>query len=366
MNGKGSNRASLHSCSTFMLQHDDSLLVGHNLDDYIEVPGLIVVNKRGTAKESISWAELSRLPFVPRNSKRMLPRVRWTSQYGSVTYNTGGKEFPDGGLNEAGLYVGEMTLMATRWPRRDDLPRLYHHLWMQYLLDNYERVDQVLESLSRVIVDGHCRWHFFVADRDGKAAAIEFLEGEAVVYAGQNFPRPLLCNATYASELERLGRYEGFGGSEPVDFQDTEHDLRFVYGATMLRQYEHGPSIPALDYVFKILGQIKGDNNKWGLVFDLRNPRMYFSTYKAGQTRYIDFSALDFSGSAPALMLDIHRDLAGDVSQYLASFDPQANQKTIFWNEVRSPGFVGLLMGKYVYPMIMQRMSGYASNPGEL
>lgn len=42
-----------HSCSTFLLNNRNSLLVGHNLDDYIKVPGLVVINKRGIQKKTL-------------------------------------------------------------------------------------------------------------------------------------------------------------------------------------------------------------------------------------------------------------------------------------------------------------------------
>jgi len=40
----------IQSCSTFMLCCNGAFFVGHNLDDYSEVPGLVVVNKRGLEK----------------------------------------------------------------------------------------------------------------------------------------------------------------------------------------------------------------------------------------------------------------------------------------------------------------------------
>jgi len=107
-----------HSCSTFLLADDDNLFIGHNLDDNIDVPGMIVVNKRDKAKENVSWDELWPDPFWSRRSKTMGRKIHWRSRYGSVTYNTNGKEFIDGELNEAGLYVGEMNLLETQYPHR--------------------------------------------------------------------------------------------------------------------------------------------------------------------------------------------------------------------------------------------------------
>ena len=348
-----------HSCSTFMLAHGNDLLIGHNLDDYIEVPGLIVINKRGVEKENISWKELAQLPipFV----RRSYPKVRWTSQYGSITYNTGGKEFIDGGLNEAGLYVGEMTLMGTRYPKADSLPKIYHHQWMQYLLDNFESVAQVLESLKKIIVDGHCQWHFFIADRSGDAAIIEFLEANPILYRGENMPFKVLCNDRYSEELENLARFAGFGGKEEVDFQDiTSSARRFPQAAVMFREFECNPRETALDFAFKVLRKIKGDNNKWGILYDVKNFRMYFYTSRAEAIRYVDFTAFDFSDKIPSMVLDLQKDLSGDVSQYFKPFNPLENKKNIFWNSIHLPGIRGFVYRYMLIPIWMQRMTNVA------
>jgi penicillin V acylase-like amidase (Ntn superfamily) len=108
-----------------------------------------------------------------------------------MIYYTFGKEGPDGGMNEAGLYVGEMTL--TKAPTvhpQNDLPRFYPHLWIQYLLDNYATVEEAIESLKIVRVGGPMTWHFFIADREGKTAAIEFLESGVTVHQGDDMPIP--------------------------------------------------------------------------------------------------------------------------------------------------------------------------------
>jgi len=141
-----------------MLADEDNFFIGHNLDDNVQVPGLIVVNKRDTLKQNVSWEELWPDPFWSRRSRPGIRKTQWRSKYGSVTYNTNGKEFIDGGLNEAGLYVGEMNLLETQYPQRVDLPRIYHYQWMQFLLDNYESVEQVIASLNEITVDGHCTW----------------------------------------------------------------------------------------------------------------------------------------------------------------------------------------------------------------
>ena len=128
-----------------------------------------------------------------------------------------GREFPDGGMNQAGLSISEMTLRGTRYPAGPFTTRLYHHAWMQYLLDNFATVPEVIDSLETVVPEGHCEWHFFLADREGRAAVIEFLDGRTVVRTGDALPWKLLTNSSYAEALTLLSEFEGFGGSRRLE-----------------------------------------------------------------------------------------------------------------------------------------------------
>jgi hypothetical protein len=320
-----------HSCSTFMLERGDDLLVGHNLDEYIDVPGLVVVNKRGVRKFSTSWAELT---SDTRAQSTLQQPLRWTSQYGSLTYTTRGRECIDGGMNEAGLYVGEMTLMGTQYPEVPHAPRMYQVLWMQYLLDCYATVPQVVAHLGDVQLDGTCQWHFFVADRDGNAAVIEFLDLRPVIHAGSALPIPLLCNAAYQSELDSLAHYAGFGGSIPTDSVGAQ-DMRFVWGAQMLAA-SGGPTQSSLARAWEILTRLEGESNRWGIIYDVRSLRMHFRTNLAPTPRFVDFGAFDFSPRTPPLILDINEDLAGDVSSRFVPYTQARNREFIarFWSGV--------------------------------
>lgn len=325
------------SCSTFLLAARDRLIVGHNLDDYCKVIGLVVVNKRRIAKTNVSWSELTIGGLV------RIPRLRWVSKYGSVTYNTRGKEFPDGGMNEAGLYVGEMNLWGTQYPANKTLPRMYHNQWVQYLLDNFETVEQVLDDISNVIIDGHSLWHFFIADKKGSSAIIEFLEGKAVIYSGQAMPWKVLCNTAYAKELETLRDYDGFEGEKPIPFGALEDGKsRFVRAAALFKKFANAGRAEMLKNAFELLDEIRGDNNQWGVVYDMPDRRMYFRTASAPAFRFVDFSALDFSPELPSLMLDINKDFSGDAATEFTTFSDSVNRENIFqgFRELEKAGLI--------------------------
>lgn len=347
-----------HTCSTFLLKTNDSLFVGHNLDEYFDISGIVVINKRGIEKESLSWRDF-------RKGKKVgIPRTKWISKYGSVTYNNIGKDLIDGGMNEAGLYIGEMTLYGTRYPSKSNLPSIYHNYWMQYILDNYRSVPEVLESIDKMNVDGTCTWHFFVADRDGNAAAIEFIDGSTVIHTGKEMPYPILCNTTYSSDLDSVALYKEYGGERPIDINDKENTKRTVRGTALLNSYQQSPSKPIRDYSFDILTALDLGNNKWQIVYDLKNSVMFFRTYKSKKVKLIHFSSFDFSNETPVLFIDIHTDVSGDVSNNFAELTYGINKKYCkqFWKNLD----FGFIWNIFVKPitvwMIGGRMNGYIMN----
>ena len=93
------------ACTSFLLKHPKGPLMAKNYD--WDVPdGLVVVNPRGLAKTAL----------VPGDASP----VRWTSRYGSLTFNQYGREFPMGGMNETGLAMEVLWLPDTVYPESGD------------------------------------------------------------------------------------------------------------------------------------------------------------------------------------------------------------------------------------------------------
>jgi len=310
------------SCATFVMEREGAFWVGHNLDESAPVPGLVIANRRGLAKSSVPYGQLK-----PLGSAGDAPRIRWTSRYASLTTNVFGREFPDGGFNEAGLYVGEMTLMKTEWPRDGAQARLYHHQWIQYLLDNYATVEEALASFEEALPEGHCKWHFLLADRGGDAAVVEFLKGEPVIYRGTTLPYPILCNDPYQPEVDEIKMFAGFGGTkDPVVRHDPE-DPRFRWAAVMLQTDEAPLAVP--DRAFAVLRRLDLGTTRWSVVCDLAGGRMYFRTDQAPRVRWADLAVLDGACTSTPPALDIHQDFEGDASRHFASLSPEANREAV-------------------------------------
>jgi len=280
------------SCSTFCIRKGDGYLIGHNLDEFPEMPtqGAIFINKRNEKKVGFSYTLTQ--SFVENLSSNFT----WTSKFGSVTFNTEGKDVIDGGLNEKGLYIQEMTLIDGKMPEKGDtsIPCLHMGMWMQYVLDNCITVQDAIDCLTTVTLEGH-PWHFFVLDAQGTRAAIDFDKGLPVIYKNDDMPYPLMTNYFYTKELEFLHQHQGFGGQKPVDFTDmggvgADKDTRFVHACSLI---ENPPEHVDIDYAFKILFAMDrssiskyGGGRHWSYVFDTTDNKLYVETRTAKKRKY--------------------------------------------------------------------------------
>ncbi len=315
------NKTGTHSCSTVIYYQGDTTFIGHNLDENYKTYGLIFINKKGISKRDISIDDFT----IWGMGK---PKLEWISKYGSITFNTLGKEFADGGINEAGLCVNEMSLDNTEFCNSNDKIRLYPWLWIQYVLDNFESVEQVLANLSKVVMYGDARWHFMIVDRNGNNAIIEFLKGEPIIYKNSQIPVKALCNFEYEKELSRLKDYSGFGGNKDIDFNtNCANDPRFLWAASMLNRKVNKA---ASEYTFDILKQLDCGGNQWSIVYDNKNMRVFFNSRDCRDIRFVDFTDFDFSKEKQILVLDIHKPLQkGNVAKEFIPFNEQINREYI-------------------------------------
>jgi choloylglycine hydrolase len=308
-----------------MLREVNTFIIGHNLDMPYEIPGMIVVNKRGVSKTNISWYEIS------TSRKPTSPTISWVSEYGSITFNPItfnplGREFPDGGINEAGLYIQEMTLTETKFPEDNKLPRMFMMQWMQFQLDNYKTVTQVLDNLPKIILDGWS-WHFFVADRKGNCACIEFIEGKNIIYTGTTMPIPVVCNSIYSHELQLLKQYKGFGGRQKVDLKNKQTP-RFVHAAYLIKNFIE-TSTTATSYGFEILESMNRGATQWSYIIDVTNKQVYFRTSIGKKIKYFDYGKIDFSCQSPVKIIDINSKLQDDVLEHFVNYSTRINEQFI-------------------------------------
>ena len=281
-------------CTTFCLDNGKSLVFGKNYDWGVGV-GLVVVNKRGVAKTA----------FTDDHP------AQWTSRYGSVTFNQYGREFPSGGMNEAGLVVELMWLDDTAYPEPDARGGLPTLQWIQYQLDVSATVDDVVASdrAVRITPGGTAKIHFLVADAKGGCAAVEWLAGRMVVHRDRAMPFKALTNDTYEASVAYTRGATGGPGMSSLD--------RFARAAARTRRVPPRGTA-AVDAAFDLLADVaQGDYTQWSIVYDIGHRRAMFRTRRNREIRWLDLATLDFACGARPLAVDMSAgsgDLAGKLT----------------------------------------------------
>ena len=298
-------------CSTFVLQKGNRLLFGRNFD-FFTGSGAIMVNPRGLAKTAL---------VLPGENP-----ARWTAQYGSVTFNQVGRELPMGGMNEAGLVVEMMWHFTAGYPAPDARPALMELQWMQYLLDTCATVADAGAAVGRVrITPMASRIHFLILDRDGRAAAVEFIDGKTFFYSGKDLPVKALTNQTYSECLAARSGFQGFGGSKPLRTTIADPD-RFMTLAVAVRQPAREKKL--LDRAWAILEEVHcavaESPTQWRFVYDPRRLEIHIRTLKNPELRKISLKDFTFDCAAGVKVIDLDEG-KGDLGKNFADYSPAFN-----------------------------------------
>lgn len=304
-----------NACTTFLLNSGDELVFGRNYDWHIGF-GLIFTNKSGVLKKAFT---LDDNPAI------------WTSKYGSVTFNQYGREFPTGGINEAGLVVELMWLEDTQYPDEDDRASVGGILqWIQFQLDNHSTVKDVIDSEKKIRIPNSSQpVHYLVADRDGNCASIEYLNGELVSHSGNSLKYRVLANDTYERSEKYYEDFADEGMFRSSNFERSSLN-RFSKACNMIEQYSATGGTDAIDYSFKILNTVaQGNLTQWSIVYDLKNMIIYFKTLASPDIRNIDVTTIDFSCGSPVKMIDINFPEPGTINSFMVNYHYRANRDLI-------------------------------------
>lgn len=300
-------------CSTFFINYNDQLIFGRNYD-WVAGTGMVHTNQRGLVKTSFAVNDGG--------------TISWTSKYGSVTFNQYGKEFPTGGMNEKGLVVELMWLSETKYASPDNRAAIAGLQWIQYQLDNCATIDELIATDKQLRINAtSAPLHYLVADANGNAATIEFLDGKMVVHKAGQLAFPVLTNSVY-SESVKLAKDAIKQNDIPGDGSS---ESRFVRACSMVNDYTSGKtSKPVVDHAFDVLSSVKqSTHTKWSIVYDIKNKKVYFKTLDAPQVKSLSFSGFEFSCAQQSLAFDMNTSLKGDVSKLFKLFNAEVNRKTI-------------------------------------
>jgi hypothetical protein len=312
-----------YPCTTFVLHKDNRIIFGRNLD-WITGNGLIMTNPRNI--EKVALVDLAERA------------IKWTSKFGSITFNQVGRDLPYGGINESGLVVEHMTLDETIYPDKDKRYAIGACQWIQFQLDNYSTIEEVMSSDTLVrIVDGFSKFHYLITDHFGHTATIEFLGGKMVCHTGKSIPVEALANSTYEKSLSCYKNNE-----------DTKSDRSLYNFCTAAGSLQNNTSSrdSAVAYAFNKLNAVsQGLFTKWSIVYDITNMKIYFKIFETptivgeqkiflkqpgeAEIKVVDFKKINFSCTNSIKILDLNSDYKGLVNPYFKDYSTSINREII-------------------------------------
>jgi len=288
--------SNVYPCTTFCIKDNKNIIFGRNFD-FSTGLGYVMINKRNVTKTAAV--------FPPEKP------MTWTSKYGSITFNQMGREFPYGGINEAGLVIEQMWLDKTKYPESDNRYGLSELQWIQYQLDNSTSINDIIASdtLVRVSFQSQAPIHFLLCDKQGDIATIEYIDGKLVYHKGKDLPVTVLANNTYEESIDYTKKFIEFGGNDIIPKTMKSLD-RFAQAASMVKKFDEKKSENIINYSFDILKTVsQGEATHWSIVYDIVNMKIYYKTYGNRETRVINFEDFNFSCKSPLLVTDIENNI---------------------------------------------------------
>jgi len=290
------------ACTTFMLERGSERVVGKSYDWYMG-QGLVVVNKRGIAKQS---------PPVKPGDRA----ARWVSRHASVTFNQYGREFPTGGMNDAGLVVEVMWLDSSIYERPDARPSLNELQWTQYQLDNFTSVAEMIAAAPGLRVSPvYARVHYLACDRSGACAAFENIGGKQIITPGAR----ALTNNSYADSV-------AWAAMQKVVPAGPSSLERFTRAARLAAAPPAGDLMAG---AFAVLDFVRSPRSQWNIVYDPVHLRVSFRTRANREIKTLDLGKLDASCAESAALVDIDTNPGGDVASRLRPYDVATNRSLI-------------------------------------
>lgn len=311
------------SCSISFLEAGGKAFVARNMD-WPGPEGVVVKNYRSVKKTAL----LPPSGAVP---------YEWTSRWGSITFDmftdipgVGKLNAPGCGLNEAGFYAAALFVSHPEYPGPGGKPALRCAEVVRVLLDTCSTVPEALARLeefgvTELVVGGvEFRLHWFLADRDGNAAIVEFPPEKHGVMA-VHFP-PLyrtMTNDYYDPSYAALSQYATFGGNKPIPGDDAKRtsDVRFVRNTFFSRQIIESGNVTQ-DDGFDLMGKVaqtegnEGSQSRtvWTIVYDLKKMNLAWTAVRNSARRTINLRMLDFEYSPHVSSMDIQSSGEGDVT----------------------------------------------------
>jgi uncharacterized protein (DUF2141 family) len=276
-----------YACSAFFYS-EQPMLFARNFDWY-SGNGYLIKNNRGVEKYAYAISQTQ--------------VAHWTSKFGSFTFNQIGKEFPYGGINEKGLVVEQLWLHGSTYKTNPNAAVISELEWIQYQLDNYENVPEVIAHLNDLSIKPiKASIHYFVADRLGHSATIDFLGGQ--VFVNQKDGRyQVLTNTAYQAADEYFQK-----NGKAVDVNSRMSEDRYCHLRNHLQSQLPQNHLDALQILSQAAEFSANYKTFWSIVYDLSAMKIHFKTFANAKVKTLAIGGVDYSPNSPILGCDLNND----------------------------------------------------------
>lgn len=267
-------------CTVFTGIEPQCYLLAKNYDCLVK-GGMAFTNKRKVKRKSL---------VLPPEKE-----LEWVSQFGSVTFSQSGKGMPVCGINEKGLIVEQATFPAALYPDTTEKKHISCLEAIQYLLDCCADVEQAIQAFSDFAISNQsAKIHYFLMDKKGNRAIVEFANGDTKVFQGKTM-LPILTNSSY--EALCLGKKQNTSEYEENSF------MRFQ----IVKEALEKENSLTVDSAFAILEKAERKDTVWSVVYDLIANKIYFRDEKR-RIKAIHLEEIDFSENATSKLYDLEDD----------------------------------------------------------
>ncbi len=291
----------IYPCSAIVLKNENQILLAKNFD-WTYHDGIIIKNLRSISKTA----------YYTHQGEP----AQWTSKYGSITFNQNGKEMPYGGMNEKGLVVEMLWLDLTKYNINEEKKYLNELEWIQYQLDNFETVQQVIDHLNEVkIYPIKGKIHYILTDKTGESVIIEYLNGMPTTYKKEaNVCQTITNHSVHQSEPYK-NQIKG------IRKNNTAPTYRYYQLEQKIFNFKIKTELNEA-YAFNVLQKVtipKGDfRTMWSIVYNVHQKSISFLTDTHKEIKNIRLPDLDFGEELTYFPL--HQNEIINLSRELKSF----------------------------------------------
>lgn len=328
------------ACSRALYQGDDgNVITGRTMDWKEDMRTNLWAFPRGMKRDGAGG------PGTPQ----------WTSKYGSViasAYDIGASD----GMNEKGLVANLLFLTGSVYPKPDGRPVLSLAMWLQYALDNFATVDEVVKALStesfrvetgRLPSGAVAQLHLSVSDASGDSAIFEYIDGKLVIHHGRQY-QVMTNEPRYDDQLAINTYWQQVGGLSFLPGTNRPED-RFARAAFYINAIPKGVAtnyigaVPGGALVNQAAASVMAvmrnvsvplgittpdrpnvSSTIWRTVSDQKNRVYFFDSATTPDTFWVSLDKLDFAAGQPARRLTLTggRVVAGEAAGAFQPAEP--------------------------------------------